>query len=167
MATKKYWIIMVAGLLVLAAAVLIVGLQVREQQLAQEQAGTIKLIAAGQEYVIPFSRLDRDSFSGETVNGKGEAAVNEYRGIELSALLRENDINPDQVKGAVATAADQYSAEYTGDEIREAGKIFLVVQSNGKQIEGIDPGSAGVWMIPFRDPNGRRIIRNPARIEIK
>ncbi len=157
---------MIAGLLALAAAVLVVGLQVRNRQLALEQAGAVRLVVSGREIVIPFSRLDRNGFSGETVNGKGERAADDYRGIEMSALLREYDIDPARVTGMVVTASDQYSAEYTGDEIREPGKVFLATRRNGKEIEGIGPGRTGIWVIVFGDSDSRRLVRNPDRIHI-
>ena len=105
-------------------------------------------------------------FSGETVNGKGERAADDYRGIEMSALLREYDIDPARVTGMVVTASDQYSAEYTGDEIREPGKVFLATRRNGKEIEGIEPGRSGIWVIVFGDSDSRRLVRNPDRIHI-
>jgi len=167
MTVKKYGWIMLAVLLVLVAAVLVVGFQVRNQQLEQEKAGSVRLIFQGRESVIPLARLDREAFSGETVNGKGETLRNSYRGIEVRTLLQECGYNTDQVSGMTATAADQYSAEYTGDEIREAGKIYLAVTMNDKTIEGMEPDHPGVMVIAFGDSNSKRVVRNPVKLEVR
>ncbi len=167
MRNRKYRLIMVIILLVLAAATLIFGFLVRNQQLALEKAGAIRLILPGKEVTVPLSRLDREEFSKEVINGKGEKMQNTYRGIELKTLLQEYETDPGKVTGMTVTAADQFKAEYTGDEIREPGRIWLVVASNGKALEGMEPEQQGVWVIVFGDPDMRRTIRNPVRIEIK
>lgn len=66
-----------------------------------------------------------------------------------------------------ATAADQYSAEYSGDEIREAGRVYLAVAMNDQKIEGMEPDQPGVMVIVFGDSNSKRIIRNPVKLEIR
>ncbi len=167
MQNRKYRLIMVVILLVLAAATLIFGFLVRNQQLALEKAGAIRLILPGKEVTVPLSRLDREEFSKEIINGKGEKMLNTYRGIELKTLLQEYETDPGKVNGMTVAAADQFTAEYTGDEIRESGRIWLVVASNGKALEGMDPGQPGVWVIVFGDPDMRRTIRNPIKVEIK
>lgn len=167
MTVKKYGWIMLAVLLVLIAAVLIVGFQVRNQQLELEKAGSVRLIVQGQEFVIPVSQLDRGEFFGETVSGKGEAISNSYRGVEVRTLLQEREYNPDRVTGMTATAADQYSAEYSGDEIREAGRVYLAVAMNDQKIEGMEPDQPGVMVIVFGDSNSKRIIRNLVKLEIR
>ena len=133
----------------------------------KEKEGTVLLVLQGQETVIPLSRLDREEFSKETVNGKGEIAMNSYRGIELKTLLQENGMKLDQVSGMTVTAADQYSAEYTGDEIRDSERIYLAVKINEKEIEGIEPGQPGLMVIAFGDPNSKRMVRNPVRLEVR
>jgi len=167
MKAKKYWWIMLAVLLALTIAVVVIGVQVRNQQLEKEKEGTVLLVLQGQETVIPLSRLDREEFSKETVNGKGEKAMNSYRGIELKTLLQENGMKLDQVSGMTVTAADQYSAEYTGDEIRDSERIYLAVKINEKEIEGIEPGQPGLMVIAFGDPNLKRMVRNPVKLEVR
>ncbi|MBR3584559.1 MAG: hypothetical protein IKO00_00910 [Oscillospiraceae bacterium] len=163
---KKQWIIL-AAVIVLAVVVAIVGILVRKQQLEKEKVGAITLKCGGQEYVIPISGLDREAFSGETVNGKGDRFTRYYRGVELSALLTEKKIDMNTVSAVKAESADQYTAELTGEEIRESGKVYLAVQVDGKTVEGIEPGKPGVQMIVFGDPNSKRAVRNLAIIEVK
>ncbi len=161
---KKKWMLP-AAVLLLAAAAVIVGLQVRAAQLAQEKAGAVILRMGGKETAVPIRNLDREAFSGETVNGKGEHFTHSYRGIELSALLREAGASPDSVMAVKAVAADQYSAEYTGDEVRKKGCIYLAVQTDGKMLEGIEPGTPGVQVIVFGDADSKRAVRNLSALE--
>lgn len=158
---------MLAVLLALTVAVIIVGFQVRNQQLEQAKAGSIRLVLQGKETVIPFSRLDRESFSRETTNGKGETSTHNYRGIEVVTLLHECEVNTDQISSMTATAADQYRAEYTADELREPGKICLVVSVDENEVEGIEAGQPGVMVMAFGDSNSKRTVRNPVKLEVK
>jgi len=66
-----------------------------------------------------------------------------------------------------ALAADQYSAAYSGDEIRESGRIYLAVEVNGESIEGIEGDRPGVQVIVFGDPDSRRMVRRVEILEIK
>ena len=66
-----------------------------------------------------------------------------------------------------ALAADQYSAAYSGDEIRESGHIYLAVEVNGESIEGIEGDRPGVQVIVFGDPDSRRMVRSVEILEIK
>ena len=167
MSRKKALWIMLSVLLALTAVVIIVGFQVRNQQLEQTEAGSILIELQGRETVIPFSRLDRESFSRETTNGKGETSMHSYRGIEVITLLRECEVNTDQILGMTATAADQYSAEYTADELREPGKICLVISVDEEEVEGIEAGQPGVMVMAFGDSNSKRTVRNPVRLKVK
>ncbi len=167
MQNRKYRIIILAVLLALAAVTAVIGFQVRNQQLALEKDGAILMTVQGKEITVPLAKLNREEFTKEIVNGKGEKMENSYSGIELRTLLAEYEAEIGRITGMTVTAADQFAAEYTGDEIREAGKIWLVTSSNGKTLEGIDPGKPGVWVIVFGDPDMRRTIRNPVKVEIR
>ena len=163
---KKQWIILVA-VIVLAAAAVIVGFHVRNTQLAKETKDAITLIVGGAEKRIPIADLDREDFSGEMVNGKGDRFTRTCRGVELSALLAGQGIAVDSVTGVKATSADQYSAQLTGDEIREGGRVYLAVRIDGKAVEGIDAGTAGVQLLVFGDPDSKRAVRYLSVLEIE
>ena len=151
---------------VLVAAVAVVGLIVRNRQQAEEQAGALQLQYGEQRLTIPLKELDQAEFSGETVNGKGDVFTRTYRGVELQALLEARKIDPTAVGGVTAVAADQFSAELTGDEVREAGRVYLAVQVDGKRVEGIDPGTPGVQLVVFGDSNSKRNVRNLSVLQI-
>ena len=154
-------------ILVLIAAVTVVGLLVRNSILEKEKADAIILKANGKEIIIPISSLNQEDFTGETVNGKGEHFTYSYRGIELKTLLEKNKISLDSITSVTAIAADQFSAAYTGDEVREAKRVYLAVQVDGVAVEGIEKGKPGAQMIVFGDPNSKRLVRNLQTLEIQ
>jgi len=152
---------------VLVAATVAVGLIVRNQQKAKEIKDAITVNAGGKAIVVAVTDLNKGEFSGETVNGKGERATHQYRGVELQALLKENKVALEGIASVTATSADQYTAELTGDEVRTDGRVYLAVEIDGEKVSGIEDGTLGVQMIVFGDENMRRSVRNLAVIDVK
>lgn len=144
-----------------------VGLYVRNTQTAQEKQNAITVKAAGKEIVVAVKELDKGAFEGETVNGKGERSAHSYRGVELQALLKDKGVDFAAATGVHVSSADQYTADLTGDELREAGKVYLAVEIDGQKVSGIEEGTDGVQMIVFGDENMRRSVRNLAVIEVQ
>ncbi len=161
---KKHYVIILT-VLILVAAVVIVGLQVRNSMLKKEKADAIILKANGREVVVPITSLNQEDFSGETINGKGEHFTHNYRGVALKTLLEKNKISLDNISSVTAFAADQFSAVYTGDEVREGQRVYLAVQMDGVTIEGIEKGKPGVQVIVFGDSNSKRLVRNLQTLE--
>ena len=163
MKKKALWILC---LVLLLAAALTVGLIVRNRQIAGETAGEITLRIQGQTRRIRISDLDRETFSGETVNGKGDRFSHSYRGIALKTMLEEQQVDPAAVSSVKAISADQFSAEYTSAEILEKDRVYLAVQMDGKTLEGIEKGIPGVQMVVFGDPDSKRNVRSLSVIEV-
>ena len=163
MKKKIAWIICIVLLIAAAAAV---GLIVRNRQIAQETAGAITLKYNGKSLQVLIKDLDKEAFSGETVNGKGEHFTHDYRGISLKSLLEGQKIDLAAVSAVNAVSADQFSASYTVDEINQDNKIYLAVQMDGKTIEGIEKGTPGVQMVVFGDPDSKRNVRSLSVIEV-
>ncbi|MBQ8092933.1 MAG: hypothetical protein IJ242_05085 [Clostridia bacterium] len=163
---KKKGIIIICAI-VLCAAVIAVGMLVRGQQMKKETAGALRLICGEKEVTVSIKDMDKAAFSGETVNGKGDVFRHDYRGIELQELLSANKMDPAGVDSVTAVAADQFSAELTGDEVREDGRIYLAVSIDGTPVEGIDAGTPGVQLVVFRDSDSRRNVRNLNSITVK
>ena len=164
MKKKAIWIAAVA---VLVVAVLVVGLIVRQRQTARQVDGAVTLKNGGKTVQIPLGELDQMAFSGETVNGKGERATHDYHGVPLKTLLEDQQVDLGAVSAVTVTAADQFSADYTIDEINEEGKVWLAVRVDGQSVEGVDPGTPGAQMVVFGDPNSKRNVRCLTEIETK
>ena len=150
---KKKWIIGLIALLGCAAAML--GLLNRNSSPAGEG---LLLQAGGKAYTVSYEKADQISFEGDLVNGKGEVTHHAYQGIELSSLLSANGIAVSDTSKITAVSEDNYSAELTGTEVLEPGKVYIAVTADGDQIEGIE-GGQGAQLIVFGDSNSRRAVR--------
>ena len=56
------------------------------------------------------------------------------------------------------TSEDNYSAELTGEELLEAGKVYVALTDGEEMIEGIE-GGQGAQLVVFGDPNSKRAMR--------
>lgn len=124
------------------------------------------LASGGKEITVAWEDVGGQSFEGDLVNGKGEITHHEYTGSELQALLAANGIEVTESSVITATSEDNYSAELTGAELLEAGKVYVALTDGGKQIEGID-GGQGAQLIVFGDQNSKRAVRCLKTISVK
>ena len=163
---KKKWVILiiVCALVVLTLGV---GLYVRGQQKEKEIKDAVTIRADGRDIVAAVEDLNKTVFEGETVDGKGEHSTHSYRGVLLRDLLREKGIDTAKITGASASSADQYTAEFTSEEVLADDRLYLAVEIDGSVIPGIEEGTRGVQVIVFGDENMRRCVRNLAVIEIR
>ena len=120
--------------------------------------------AAAKRYA--WEDVGGQAFEGDLVNGKGEVTHHEYTGSELQALLAASDIEVTESSVITAASEDNYSAELTGAELLEAGKVYVALTDGGKQIEGID-GGQGAQLIVFGDQNSKRAVRYLKTISVK
>ena len=90
----------------------------------------------------------------------------EYTGVELQALLQANGIEVAESSAITAASEDNYSAELTGAELLEAGKVYVALTDGGEQIQGID-GGQGAQLIVFGDQNSKRAVRYLKTITVK
>ncbi len=122
-----------------------------------DKAGMI-ISAGGKETAVAWEDIDAKDFEGDLINGKGEASHHEYTGVELSAILKDNGVELTDGTKITVTSEDNYSAELTGAEILENGKVYVALTDDGEMIEGID-GGQGAQLIVFGDPNSKRAVR--------
>ena len=115
---------------------------------------------------LAWEDVGGQAFEGDLVNGKGEVTHHEYTGSELQALLAASDIEVTESSVITAASEDNYSAELTGAELLEAGKVYVALTDGGKQIEGID-GGQGAQLIVFGDQNSKRAVRYLKTISVK
>ena len=124
------------------------------------------LAGGGKEITVAWEEVGGQSFEGDLVNGKGEVSHHEYTGSELQALLQAKGIEVTESSVITATSEDNYSAELTGAELLEAGKVYVALTDGGKQIEGID-GGQGAQLIVFGDQNSKRAVRYLKTISVQ
>lgn len=116
-----------------------------------------------QEISVDFSDLDRMEFSGELVDGKGTVTSHTYRGVRMKDLLSTKGM---ELSDITVTSVDNYTVKFIRGEIQQENKVYVAVTVDGEPIEGIDPGTAGVQIIVFGDPNSRRCVRYASIIEM-
>ena len=150
---QKKLIAGIIAVLAVAAAILIFV----NRQGDTDRSGLV-LIGGGKESTVAWEDIEARAFDGDLVNGKGEISHHEYTGAELSSLLRANGIEITDSSVITAASEDNYSAQLSGAELLEAGKVYVALSDGGEQIEGID-GVQGAKLIVFGDPNSKRAVK--------
>ena len=158
---QKKLIAGIIAILVVVAAVLVF-----VNRKGDKNVSGLILSGGGKEITIAWEDVGGQSFEGDLVNGKGEVTHHEYTGSELQALLAANGIEVTESSVITAASEDNYSAELTGAELLEAGKVYVALTDGGKQIEGID-GGQGAQLIVFGDQNSKRAVRYLKTISVK
>lgn len=133
----------------------------------QDTVACMVISHGDQQIDLSFEDLDGGAFSGELTDGKGDVTHHEYTGILLQEALKKKGIDLAGFSRVTVTSADNYSVEFTAEEILQADKVYVAVTADGEKIEGIDPGTDGVQLIVFGDENSRRCVRFAQKITIK
>lgn len=158
---QKKSIAAIIAILVVVAAVLVFVNRKEDKNVS----GLI-LSGSGKEITVAWEDVAGQSFEGDLVNGKGEVTHHEYTGSELQALLAANGIEVTESSVITAASEDNYSAELTGAELLEAGKVYVALTDGGKQLEGIN-GGQGAQLVVFGDQNSKRAVRYLKTISVK
>ena len=158
---KKKIVFLFAILLVVTTLVAVV------HRMTHEAPAGVILTVHGESMQIPLDKLDRVVFSGELVDGKGDVTAHSYRGILLADLLKEAKVSTEGISKVLATSADQYTPEFQLQEVLESENVYLAVEADGQQIEGIDPGTPGAQLVVFGDANSRRCVRFAQKITVQ
>ena len=158
---QKKLIAAIIAILVVVAAVLVF-----VNRKGDKKVSGLILSGSGKEITVAWEDVGGQSFEGDLVNGKGEVTHHEYTGSELQALLAANGIEVTESSVITAASEDNYSAELTGAELLEAGKVYVALTDGGKQIEGID-GGQGAQLIVFGDQNSKRAVRYLKTISVQ
>lgn len=149
---QKKTILLVLLCLVLVTTVLaVIHLSTRDR--APE--GALMIRYKDQTSYIELSKLKTAEVTGTIVNGKGEEMEVREQGVRVEDVLKAAGIDPAQAGSVTATAADEFSAVLTGEEIREAGKAWLAEDREGK-----------FRLIVFGDSNSKRNVRNVVRLTV-
>ena len=156
------WIVVIVAVLVAATAVV-----AAIHLMNQDDVECMVICLGARQIPVSFEDLDKGSFSGELIDGKGDVTHHEYTGVELKALLETKGIDPAVVTGVTVTSADNYSVEFTAEELLEEGKLYLAITDDGEKIKGIENGTDGVQAIVFGDENSRRCVRFAQKITLK
>lgn len=155
---------LIAG--IIAILVVVTTVLVFVNRKGDKNVSGLVLAGGGKEVTIAWEDVGGQAFEGDLVNGKGEVTHHEYTGAELQALLKANGIEVTDASVITATSEDNYSAELTGAELLESGKVYVALTDGGKQLESID-GGQGAQLIVFGDQNSKRAVRYLKTISVK
>lgn len=122
--------------------------------------------SGGKTVAVRWEEIDRTTFTGEIVNGKGEVSNHEYRGMELYELLSAKGIEINADTKITAVSEDNYTAELTGAEVMTYGRVYAAVSCDQKMIESIG-GSQGGQLVVYGDANAKRQVRYLIKIVIE
>ena len=119
------------------------------------EQGRIEIIRKDQKWLLGESDIARIPVKGKLVNGKGESVNVDAKGCLLADVLTLAGVDPAEIDVLKITSHDEYSAEISGEELREAGKVYLISNGDGS-----------FTLIVFGDSNSKRKVKNAARIEV-
>ena len=151
---------------IIAILVVVTAVLVFVNRKGDKNVSGLVLAGGGKEVTVAWEDVGGQAFEGDLVNGKGEVTHHEYTGSELQALLAANGIEVTESSVITAASEDNYSAELTGAELLESGKVYVALTDGGKQLEGID-GGQGAQLIVFGDQNSKRAVRYLKTISVK
>ena len=149
---RKRIILLLILILAVAVALLAV-LHLTGDRIVEQ--GKVEIIQKDQKWFLGKSDIARIPVKGELVNGKGERVNIDAKGSLLADVLTSVGIDPAEVDDLRITSQDEYSAEISGEELLEAGKVYLVSDDDGT-----------FTLIVFGDSNSKRKVKNVARIEV-
>lgn len=158
---QKKIIAVLIAVLVIAAGIL--ALVNREN--SEDKPGMI-IMTVDKEISVAWDDIDAQAFEGDFVNGEGETSHHEYTGAELRAILTDKGVEITDDNQVTVTAEDDYSADLTGSEILEAGKVYVALTEDGEMIEGIK-GGQGAQLIVLGDPDRKRAVRYLNTVTVK
>ena len=151
---------------IIAILVVVTAVLVFINRKGDKNVSGLVLASGGKEITVAWEDVAGQSFEGDLVNGKGDVTHHEYTGSELQALLAANGIEITESSVITAASEDNYTAELTGAELLEAGKVYVALTDGGKQIEGID-GGQGAQLVVFGDQNSKRAVRYLKTISVQ
>lgn len=150
---KQKRIILVIIIILAAAAAVLAILHLTQSKPVEQ--GQVEIIRQNQKWLLNAADIAKVSVKGELVNGKGETINIDAKGIALADMLTSIGINPTKVTVLKITSQDEYSAEISGDELLEDGKVYLTSDGDGT-----------FTLVVFGDSNSKRKVKEVARIEV-
>ena len=104
---------------------------------------------------VNLGLLDRTEVKGETADDAGSPVEIDALGVQLQDVLAAAKVNPQTVT-AVTVTAENGTAEITGAELRETGKVFLYAAEHD-----------AAALVVFGDADGARHLTNVTALEVQ
>lgn len=148
---SKIIIAVIAALIALTAVLAIVHSVTR----TEVPDGALLVSCGGEKKYVDLNSLDTVHVQGGVVNGKGEKSDIDTQGVPLADVIKNAGFDPSGAAAVKVTADDEFSAELSGDELNEAGKVYIISEDDGS-----------MRLVVFGDSNAKRNVRNVVSVEI-
>ena len=152
MKKQNKMILVVLVLLLAAVATLAIVHAVTREKVPE---GAIAVHSGEKVSYVKMEDLALVNVQGTVVNGKGEKKEISEQGIRFADFLRKAGIDTEKASSVSVSAADEYSATLTGEELNETGKVYLI------------KGDDGLQLIVFGDENMKRSVRGVASVDVQ
>lgn len=150
MKRKKQYLVILA-LLVLTAVLAALHLTTR----VSVPENAIRVTWNGKTTYLDVSDIGGEEVQGTLVNGKGKETAIDAQGMALSRALEKAYVDVSAVQSVTVTARDEFSAEVSGEELRQAGKAYLLCDEEG------------AMLVVFGDSNAKRKVHQVERIDVQ
>ena len=148
--TKKKTLVLLAFLVLVTGTLAVI----HQSNRPEVEEGTMLIEYRGNVMPLSLDRVTLVPVEGILVNGKGEEMPISGEGFLLSEVLKKANIIDFQQ--AAVTAADEYSAVVTAEEIAAADRVYLMKQEEG-----------GIRLVVFGDSNSKRNVTNVMRLSVE
>lgn len=150
MKLKKKFVLLLA---LLVLTVLLAARYLTTRNSVPEHA--IRVTWAGKTTYLNVSKLTGEPVKGTLVNGKGKETIVDTMGLSLLAALAEAQVDAAAAESVTVTAQDAFSSELTGEEVRQEGKAYLVLEDEE------------ATLIVFGDSNSKRKVHQVMQIDVR
>ena len=125
----------------------------------QDNSADLIINTSQNKILLKAVDLESIAFDATLIDGKGDAHPHSYKGISLKSLFEREGVSLENANSVKVSSADNYSAEFSVEEIFEKDAVFAVVWADGQRLENIDGEAGGIQIIAPDDPNSRRCVR--------
>lgn len=152
---KKSVKILLAILLVLVVVVAVLAVKhINSRETVPE--GALAVHVGEKITYVDLSKQSLEAVQGSVVNGKGEVKAVDAQGLSLSRVLELAKVNPAEVSSVTVRSDDEYTAEISGGEVLESGKVYVTLDAAG-----------GMRLVVFGDENSKRQVRDVVALAVE
>ena len=158
--------------LAIVAGVILVGTLMMSFYKARSDISELRIILKNEEIIMDREWLinhpEAQDFSC-VVRSSGKKPVEaEYRGVELSKLLKSLEIEIEKIESISFYASDHYKVILSGEELRQPFHAFLTFERDGQLLQSQKKGGNGPYQLITRnDPFSQRWLKHVIEIIIE
>jgi|GEM_PF-1144221 len=136
-----------------------------KKQEEMANAKQLQIVVNSKETIYYYNENDPafTSFDTQMKRRNGDVFDKNYSGIQVKDIFDEMNITINENTVVSAVCADQYSVDFTYDEIMAEGNIYLITMENGSPL----PEDSGSFMLVVnRDEFSTRWAKNTVQVKV-